>query len=146
MVEAWIVSFTSSMYHSEPVITIEAAPWASSKTVEKAYRKAQIKTMGTNGNRRPSLKNLRLFRFVNARIEPLGLLEEGTNSAENPEGMSELELVAKQRYMKIPKHGELVRGWNETCPHWKYKNGTSRFWRAYKRIRKTVRVGPPYQW
>lgn len=137
-----IRAFWSSMYHHDILITIEASPWVSSKTVEKAFRKAQIKTMGTKGGRPPGEKNLRLFRFVTERIEPLGLFEEGTRRAGAPEHMREIELVARQRYMKIPKHKDLVREWNETYPDWSYKNGTSRFWRDYERIKNTVADGP----
>ena len=60
--------------------------------------------------------------------------------------MREIELVASQWYMKVPKHRDLLREWNETYPDWSYKNGTGRFLRDYNRIRKTVAVGPPYEW
>ena len=134
------------MYHRDTLITIEAAPWVSSKTVEKAYRRAQIKTLGTKGGRPPSKKNLRLFRFVTDRMEPLGLLEEGARLPGAPEDASEIELIVAQRYMKVPKHRELVREWNETYPEWSYEIGTGRFWRDYNRIKKTVAIGPPYKW
>jgi hypothetical protein len=47
----------------------------------------------------------------------------------------------------VPNLKELVRGWNATYPYpdWSYKKGTSRFWRDYKRARKIVAFGPPYQ-
>jgi hypothetical protein len=133
-----IRSFPSSMYHSDTLITIEAAPWVSSKTIEKAFRKAQIKSMGTKGNRRPSEKNLRLFRFIIERIEPLGLFEKGKRPPGAPEGMVELELVTNLQYMKVPEGKELVSEWDETYPHWSYRGDTRRFWRDYNRIRKTI--------
>jgi hypothetical protein len=139
-------TFWSSMYHHDTLITIDASPWVSSKTVEKAFREAQIKTIGTKGGRPPGEKNLRLFRFVTERIDPLGLLEEGTRRTGAPEHTREVELVANQWYMKIPEHMNLVREWNETYPEDSYDIGTGRFWRDYKRIRKTVAHGPPYQW
>jgi hypothetical protein len=138
-------TFPSSIYHQDTLITIEAAPWVSSERVEKAFRSAQIKTMGTKGNRRPSKKNLRLFRFVNERIEPLGLFEEGKRPAEAPEGLVELELVTNLYYMRIPEHRDLVREWNEKYPEDSYGTGTSRFWRDYKRMMNTIApFGPPY--
>ncbi len=138
-------TFPSSMYHQDTLITIEAAPWVSSERVEKAFRSAQIKTMGTKGNRRPSKKNLRLFRFVNERIEPLGLLEEGKRPPEAPKGLVELELVTNLYYMRIPEHRDLVREWNKMNPDESYGKGTSRFWRDYKRMMNTIApFGPPY--
>jgi hypothetical protein len=139
-------TFYSSMYHHHTLITIEASPWVSSKTVERAFRQSQIKTMGTKGGRPPSEKNIRLFRFVTERMEPLGLLEEGTRRAGAPEHARETELVANQWYMKIPKTKDLVREWNAMYPEDSYEIGTGRFWRDYKRMRKTVAHGPPYQW
>jgi hypothetical protein len=137
--------FKSSMApHQDCLITVEASPWVSSKAVERAFRKAQIKTLGSGGGRPPGEKNLRLFRFVVERIEPLGLLGEPLPDA--PEHMVELELVANHWYMKTPEGKELVREWDETYPQWKYGSDTRRFWRDYNRIRKTVAVGPPYQW
>jgi hypothetical protein len=139
-------SFVSSMYHRDTLITVEAAPWVSSKTVERAFRKAQIKTLGSGGGRPPGEKNLKLFRFVTERIEPLGLLEEEKRPPKAPEYLGEIELVANHWYMKAPEGKELVSEWNETYPQWSYKSDTRRFWRDYNRIRKTVAVGPPYEW
>jgi hypothetical protein len=140
-----IRSFPSSMYHFDTLITVEASPWVSSKTVERAFRKAQIKTLGSSGGRPPGEKNLKLLRFVIEQMEPLGLLKEGKRPPGAPEGMTELELVTNLWYMKAPKGKELVREWNETYPQWSYKDDTRRFWRDYNRIRKAVAVGPPYQ-
>lgn len=138
--------FKGSMDHRDCLITVEASPWVSSKTVERAFRKAQIKTLGSGGGRPPGEKNLKLFRFVTEQIEPLGLLEEGKRPPKAPEYLMEIELVANHWYMKVPKGKDLVREWNETYPQWSYGGDTRRFWRDYNRIRKTVAVGPPYQW
>ena len=90
-------------------------------------------------------KNLRLFRFVNERIEPSGLFEEGKRLPEAPEGLVEDELVTNLYYMRIPAHRDLVRESNKMNPHWSYGKGTSRFWRDYKRMMKTIApFGPPY--
>jgi len=140
-----IRSFPTSMYHRDTLITVEASPWVSSRTVERAFRKAQIKTLGSSGGRPPGEKNLKLLRFVMERTEPLGLLKEGKRPPDAPEGMTELELVTNLRYMKVPKGKELVREWNEMYPQWSYKDDTRRFWRDYNRIRRAVAVGPPYQ-
>ncbi len=138
-------TFWSSMYHRDTLITIEASPWVSSNTVEKAFRKAQIKTLGSKGGRPPSVKNLRLFRFVTERIEPLGLFKEGKRRPGAPEHTRKIELIAGQWYRKDPKARDLVREWNETYPHWRYEPGTGQFMKDYKRMRKTVAHGPPYQ-
>ena len=74
-------SFPSSMYHLDALITVEASPYVSSKTVEKAFRKAQIKSLGSSGGRRPG-EGLRLLRFVMERIEPLGMEELGSRGGE----------------------------------------------------------------
>lgn len=137
--------FKDSMDHRDCTITIEASPWVSSKAVERAFRKAQIKTMGSAGGKPPGEKNLKLFRFVVERIEPLGMLEEGKKLPGAPKWMLELELVAEHWYMKMPEGKELVSEWNETYPQWSYKDDTRRFWRDYNRIRKSVTFGPPYQ-
>jgi hypothetical protein len=133
------------MYHFDTLITVEASPWVSSKTVERAFRKAQIKTLGSGGGRRTGEKNLKLLRFVVERMEPLGMLEEGKRPSRAPESMAELELVTQLWYMKAPKGKELVSEWNETYPQWSYGDDTRRFWRDYHRIKKSVAFGPPYQ-
>jgi hypothetical protein len=141
-----IRSFPISMYHYDTLITVEASPWVSSKTVERAFRKAQIKTLGSGGGRRTGEKNLKLLRFVIERIEHLGMFEEGKRPPGAPEGMAELELVAQYpRYRKMQNGKELVSEWNETNPQWSYGNDTRRFWRDYNRIKKLVAFGPPYQ-
>jgi hypothetical protein len=138
-------SFPSSMYHLDALITVEASPWVSAKTVEHAFRRAQIKTLGSSGGRRPGEKNLMLLRFVTERTKPLGLLAEGKRPSGAPERMTELELVTNHRYMKVPNGKELVSEWDQIYPRWSYKGDTRRFWRDYKRIRRTVAVGPPYE-
>jgi len=144
-------SFAGSMYHYDVLITIEASPWVSSRVVERAFRKAQIKTLGSGGGRPPGKKNLKLLRFVTERIEHLGTFVEGKRPLGAPEHMVGLELVAQYPwYRKMPNGKELVREWNETYetyPKWKYDGDdrTRRFWRDYHRIKKSVAVGPPYQ-
>ena len=139
-------SFPSSMYHLDTLITVEASPWVSSKTVEKAFRKAQIKTLGSGGGRPPGEKNLQLLRFVIERIEHLPRLDGGNNPLGAPEHMVGTELVAQYPwYRKMPNGKELVGEWNETYPQWSYGDDTRRFWRDYKRIRKIIAFGPPYE-
>jgi hypothetical protein len=139
-------SFPGSMYHRDVLITIEASPWVSSKMVERAFRRAQIKTLGSGGGRPPGEKNLKLLRFVIERTEPLGMLEDGRRPPGAPEHMVGLELVAQYPlYRKMPNGKELVREWNEKYPQWSYGDATRRFWRDYHRIKKAVAVGPPYE-
>jgi hypothetical protein len=50
----------------------------------------------------------------------------------------------------MPRGKELVGEWNETYPQWAYKTSvgdlnTRLFWRDFKRILKTIAVGPPYR-
>ena len=117
----------------------------SSRTVQRAFRKAQIKTQGSDGGRSLGEKNLKLLRFVIERMEPLGLLKEGKRPYGAPEGLVEIELVTHLWYVKAPKGKELANEWNRTYPQWSYKDDTRRFWRDYNRIKKAVAFGPPYQ-
>jgi len=147
-------SFPSSIYHHDTLITIEASPWVSSKTVEKAFRKAQIKTLGSSGGRPLGMRALKLLRFVIERIESLGIeelrkLEEGKRppGAPTEEGWRVLELVAQYPwYRKMPNGKRLVREWNEKAPKkWSYGDNTRWFWKDYHRTKKAVAFGPPYQ-
>ena len=141
-------SFPSSMYHHDALITVEASPWVSARTVVQAFRKAQAKTLGSRGGRRIGKKNLKLLRFVIEHTESLRMLEVGWRPPDAPDHLTELELVTNLPYMKVPNLKELVRAWNATKatnPKWIYKKGTSRFWRDYKRARKTVAFGLHYQ-
>jgi hypothetical protein len=141
-------SFPSSMYHHDALITVEASPWVSSRTVVQAFRKAQAKTLGSRGGRRIGKKNLKLLRFLVEHTESLRMLEVGWRPPDAPDHLTELELVTNLPYMKVPNLKELVSGWNATNatnPKWIYKKGTSRFWRDYKRARKIVAFGPPYK-
>src|SRR5215204_7297643 len=61
---------------SQGVVTLEIAPWVSAKTVDRAYRSAQRRILRRD-NRLMGEKNLKLFRFVTARLEPTGLFEDG---------------------------------------------------------------------
>jgi hypothetical protein len=141
-----IRSVASSMYHYDTLITVEASPWVSSRTVERAFRKAQIKTPGFGGGRPPGEKNLKLLRFVIERIEHMGPFEEGNRPPGVPEHMVGFELVAQYPlYRKMPNGNGLVHEWNETYPQWSYVDDTRRFWRDYHRIKKTVAFGPPYK-
>ena len=50
----------------------------------------------------------------------------------------------------MPEGKEFVREWNKTYSQWEYKTEvgdphTRRFWKDFKRILKTIAVGPPYQ-
>ena len=144
-------SFPTSMYHSDMLITIEATPWVSPRTVKRAFRKAQIKAVGVGG-RRSGEEKLKLLRFVIERIEPLGseelgMLDDGEKPPGAPKGLWGLELVAQYPwYRRMPNGKEIVREWNETHPEWSYGDNTSRFWRDYHRIKKAVAFGPPYKW
>ncbi len=119
---------TTSPEYIDATINITASPWVSSKTVTKAYRKAQVKLMGTSGGKPPGPKNLKLFRFVTERIEPTG----------------------KPGCTRMPNGKNLVSEWNEAYPDWAYKDSvgdlnTRLFWRDYNRIKRTIALGPPYQ-
>lgn len=147
-------SFPSSMYHHDTLITIEASPWVSSKTVERAFRKAQIKTLGSSGGRPLGMRALQLLRFVIERIESLGIeelekLKEGKRppGAPKAKGWRVLELVAQYPwYRKMPNGKRLVREWNEKAPKkWSYGDNTRWFWKDYHRTKKAVAFGPPYQ-
>jgi hypothetical protein len=150
-------SFPSSMYHHDTLITLEASPWVSSKTVEKGFRKAQIKTLGSSGGRPLGKRALKLLRFVIERIESLGIeelgkLEEGKRPPGAPKGKEAkgwrvLELVAQYPwYRKMPNGKRLVREWNEKAPKkWSYGDNTRWFWKDYHRTKKAVAFGPPYQ-
>jgi hypothetical protein len=146
-------SFPSSMYHRDTLITIEAAPWVSSRTVARAFRKAQIKTLGSDGGSRTGKKHLKLLRFVIKRIEALGkdelgMLKEGKRPPGAPKGLWGFELVVQYPlYRRMPNGKEIVSEWNEAYPQWRYETETptSHFWKDYHRIKKTVGFGPPYQ-
>ena len=104
--------------HLDATIDVTAAAWVPSKTVARAYRKARVEVLGSNGGKPPGSKNLELFRFVTKRI-PAG---------------SEV----------MPEGKKLVSEWNDDHPQWAYKN-TRQFWRDYNRIKRTIAVGPPYK-
>lgn len=142
-----IRSFTSSMYHFDTLITVEASPWVSSRTVQRAFRKAQIKTQGSDGGRSLGEKNLKLLRFVIEHIEHVGTIEEGKRPLGAPKHLVGLELVAQYPlYRKMPNGKKIVSKWNEKYPEWSYGNDTGRFWRDYHRIKKSVAFGPRKQW
>lgn len=102
----------------DATIDVKAAAWVPSRTVARAYRKAQIEVLGSSGGKPPGLKNLELFRFVTKRM-PAG-------------------------FEVMPEGNKLVSEWNEVHPQWAYKN-TRQFWRDYRRIERTIAVGPPYK-
>jgi len=124
--------------HLDATIEITASAWVPSTTVAKAYRKAQIEVLGSSGGKPPGQKNLRLFRFVTERIQP-------SSEAATDAGASK----ASGR-TKMPPGKDLVREWNRAHPQWAYETSlgdpnTRLFWRDYKRIKKTIAVGPPYR-
>ena len=140
-------SFPSSMYHHpdrDVLITIEASPWISSSSVARAFRKAQIKTLGYGVGSSPGEKNLKLLRFVIERTDPLGMLEAGSRLPKDPMHRPEDELITNLQYVKVPEGKELVNEWNEMYPQWSYGGNTKNFWRDFNRIRKSVAIGPPY--
>lgn len=129
---------TTITEHLDATITITASAWVPSRTVTKAYRKAQTKIMGSSGGKPPGPKNLRLFRFVTEQIQP-------SSERATQEGPS-----STPKYIKTSEGKRLVSEWNEAHPQWAYKTSvgdldTRRFWRDYNRIKKTIAVGPPYQ-
>jgi hypothetical protein len=124
--------------HIDATITITAAPWVSSRTVTRAYRKAQTQTMGSSGGKPPGLKQLTLFRFVVGRIEL-------SNERTTQEGSASADA-----YIRMPEGKRLLSEWKEAYPQWaKTEDGdlitTRRFWRDFHRIKKTIAVGPPYR-
>ena len=84
----------------------------------RAYRKARVEVLGSNGGKPLGLKNLELFRFITKRV-PAG-------------------------FGVMPEGKKLVSEWNQSHPQWPYKN-TRGFWREYNRVKKTIAVGPPYK-
>ncbi len=129
---------TSGLRHLDATIIITASPWVPTRTVTGAYREAQTKILGSIGGKPPSEKNLRLFRFVIERIQSLSEPAAEAIASRAPGGA------------RMPKGKELVGEWNEAHPRWAYKTSvgdlnTRLFWRDFKRILKTVAVGPPYQ-
>ena len=135
------------MYHHpdrDVLITIEASPWISSRSVARAFRKAQIKTLGSGAGSSPGEKNLKLLRFVIERTDPLGMLEAGSRLPKDPMHRTEDELITNLQYVKVPEGKELVKEWNEMYPEWSYGGDTKNFWRDFNRIRKSVAIGPPY--
>jgi hypothetical protein len=129
---------TSVPMHIDATIIITASPWVPARTVRSNYRKAQSRLLGSRGGKPPSVKNLILFRFVIERIQSLS------------EPAAEAIASRAPGHVKMPKGKELVSEWNETYPKWPYKTSvgdlnTRQFWRDFKRILKTIAVGPPYQ-
>lgn len=124
--------------HIDATINMTASPWVPARTVTMAYREAQTKILGSGGGKPPSVKNLRLFRFVIGRIQSLS------------EPAAEAIASRVPGRARMPEGEELVGEWNETYPQWAYKTSvgdlnTRQFWRDFKRIEKTIAVGPPYQ-
>lgn len=122
----------------DATITVEASPWVSSKAVERLFRKAQVKVMGTSGGRPPGSKKLTLFRFVIERRQSLSEPAAKAIASRAP------------GHARMPEGKELVREWNKTYSQWEYKTEvgdphTRWFWKDFKRILKTIAVGPPYQ-
>jgi hypothetical protein len=81
---------------------------------------------------------LTLFRFVIERIQSLS------------EPAAEAIASRAPGQARMPEGKKLVSEWNETHPQWAYKTSvgdlnTRQFWRDFKRIEKTIAVGPPYQ-
>jgi hypothetical protein len=139
--------FPSSMNHHpdrDVLITIEASPWISSGSVARAFRKSQIETLGSSAGSSPGEKNLKLLRFVIEHTDPLGMLEAGSRLPKTPDHRRELELITNLQYVKVPEGKKLVNEWNEMYPKWSYGGNTKNFWRDFKRIRKSVAIGPPY--
>jgi hypothetical protein len=124
---------TSVPLHLDATIIIMASPWVPARTVTRAYRKAQTEILGSGGGKPPSVKSLTLFRFVIERIQSLS------------EAAAEAIASRAPGRARMPKGKELVREWNATHPQWTYKTNTRQFWRDFKRIEKTIAVGPPYK-
>jgi hypothetical protein len=129
---------TSGPTHIDATIFIVASPWVSTRTVTRAYRKVQTEILGSRGGKPPSEKNLTLFRFVIERMQSMS------------EPAAEAIASREPGHARMPEGKELVREWNKTYPQWKYKTSvgdphTRWFWKDFKRILKTIAVGPPYQ-
>ncbi len=124
-------------------ITLEAAPWVPAKIVYRAFRGAQRRVL-VGDNQPISEKNLKLFRFVTERIDPVGLLKERHTDVPDSDWMTTEELVANLRYAKVPKGSELVEEWDkqewvqEEPKKRAYDKDTRRFWRDYHRARRAV--------
>jgi hypothetical protein len=121
-------------------------PWVSAKTVHRAYREMQKRTLARD-NRPIKERYLKFLRFVTQRLEPDGLLEEGKVNVPPGEDwerwMTQDELLAYGCYEKRPKGKDLVREWNRIYPKWRYQTSTgdldtNRFWRDYNQTRARV--------
>jgi hypothetical protein len=105
------------MDHMDNLITLVVSPWISARTVYEALRRAQQQELGRSWGGRPfSKKNLKLFRFVNERTDPIGLLREGRTDVPDSEWMVEDELVVHGRYTKAPPSRELIAEWDKQYP------------------------------
>ena len=93
-------------HFSFETITIEVASWVRPETVDAVFREARRLSRGNQKNRPIGEKNLKLFRFVTERSNPIGKLEDGL-----PTGVEDM---ADLRYEKRPQGRELVQRWNQT--------------------------------
>jgi hypothetical protein len=91
-------------------VTIKAEPWVSEETIRRTYREAQIRLL-QGDNRRTKDKQIKLFRFISARIHPCGIYRE------------ERAKAAKA----------LMSEWDQENPDDAYGTDTRRFWRDYDR-------------
>jgi hypothetical protein len=93
-------------------------------------------------------KNLKLFRFVTERSDPVGRLKDGKppnlKGISNSQMLTTEQLMVDLRYEKHPTGRELVREWNQTewvieNPGWAYKPENARILlRDYYRARQAV--------
>ena len=126
---------------------MEAAPWVRPETVEAAFREERSK--GTKSkNREIGEKNLKLFRFVVERSDPIGRLKDGKppnlRGISSPQQLTTEELIEDLRYEKLPTGRELVEEWNqsewvEQNPSWAYSpEHSNNFLRDYRRTQTAV--------
>jgi hypothetical protein len=97
---------TSVPRHIGATITITASPWVPTRSVTSNYRKAQTKILGSSGGKPPGEKNLKLFRFVIERIQPLS------------DPAAEAIALRAPGHVRMPEGTELVSEWNKTYPQW----------------------------
>jgi hypothetical protein len=128
-------------------ITVEADPWVRPETVEAVFREARRRAEGRK-NRPVGEKNLKLFRFVLRRSNPIGKLKDGSlpnviDISNSDEPMSE-KLIENLEYQARPEGRKLVEEWNRSDyvkknPSWAYSPEDSRILlRDYRRTLRAV--------
>lgn len=114
-------SMMYSRHYASREIVLRVSPWVHEKTVTKAYKAIQSRTLG-HINQPMGKKNLALFRFLVERLDPVDLLSGG----------------------RMPDGSKLLAEWNSMHPEWKI-NETKNFWRDFHNAKKVINA-PVWRW